>query len=247
MGRRTDDSPTPSRDERADPSAAGIGILALQGDFAAHAAALQRLGAASVEVRRPHELAAVSALVMPGGESTTLVRLLRLEDMWEPLRARIAGGMPVLATCAGLILLANEVVQPQQPSLGLLDVTVARNDYGRQIHSGTVPLAVDAQRVPAALLAPDGAASGVFIRAPRILRTGPAVEVLAWRGHDAVLVRQGAILGTCFHPELQPEHFVTRLFLDLVRRSAPGPAAAGPAAPEPRTAASPSPDMAARI
>ena len=185
-----------------------VGVLAVQGDFAEHRAALARFGVATREVRVPAHLSGLDGLVLPGGESTTMLRLLRLQGLGEPLTAAIASGIPTLATCAGLILLAREVTDPEQPSFGLLDVAVARNGYGRQIHSGTVPLEGDG--------VPPGA-TGVFIRAPRVTAVGPRCEVLATRDGDPVLVRQGAILGACFHPELEVRHFVTEAFVGLVR------------------------------
>lgn len=185
-----------------------VGVLAIQGDFAEHQAALHRLGVETRQVRVPQDLEGVDGLVLPGGESTTMLKLLDLQGLSEPLLDQIRAGLPVLATCAGLILLASEVVEPAQRSFGVLDITTARNGYGRQIHSGTFPLEGDCL--------PTGA-SGVFIRAPRILRVGAGVEVLArWSG-DPVLVRKGPILGACFHPELQPDHFVSRRFVELLR------------------------------
>jgi 5'-phosphate synthase pdxT subunit len=184
--------------------ASPVGILALQGDFAEHAASLHARGVATRLVRRRADLDGVRGMVLPGGESTTMLRLLGIEGLEEPL-ARTLRAVPVLATCAGLILLARAVVDPRQRSFGLLDATVQRNGYGRQLHSGTFPLEGPA--------VPPGA-TGVFIRAPRILDVGDGVEVLARRGDDPVLVRQGAILGTCFHPELEPAHFATALFLE---------------------------------
>jgi 5'-phosphate synthase pdxT subunit len=184
-----------------------VGVLALQGDFREHVAALQANGLAAREVRERAGLVGLAGLVLPGGESTTMLRLLEVEDLFAPLRATVAGGLPVLATCAGLILLAAEVRNPVQRSLALLDVAVDRNGYGRQIASGTFPLGG---------AAPPGS-TGVFIRAPRIVRVGEAVEVLAHRDGDPVLVRQRNVLAACFHPELEPGHFVTRLFVAAVR------------------------------
>lgn len=175
-----------------------FGVLALQGDFARHAQALQRAGWTTREVRVPRDLDGLAGIALPGGESTTMLNLLDRNQLFGPLREFCGSGVPVLATCAGLILLAREVRAPEQRSFGLLDVTVARNGYGRQIHSGT--FALEGPGVPAG-------ATGVFIRAPRILRVGPGVEVLARRGDDPVLVRQGPILAACFHPELAPDYF----------------------------------------
>jgi 5'-phosphate synthase pdxT subunit len=186
-----------------------VGVLAVQGDFAAHQASLHRLGVKTRQVRTPHDLIGIDGLVLPGGESTTMLKLLDLQGLVEPLTALVESAeLPVLATCAGLILLAREVVGPEQASLGALDLKVARNGYGRQIHSGTV--ALRGPGVPAGT-------TGVFIRAPRILAVGAGVEVLAWRGDDPALVRCGPILAACFHPELQPEHWVTGLFVGMLR------------------------------
>lgn len=183
-----------------------VGILALQGDFAEHEAALHAFGVETRRVRRPEHLDGLAGLVLPGGESTTMLKLLDIQRLTEPLRAFLQSGLPVFATCAGLILLARRVVAPEQSSFGVLDVEVARNGYGRQIHSGTIPLR---GAVPAG-------ATGIFIRAPRILAVGPDVEVLAYREDDPVLVRSGNVLAACFHPELDAGHFVTRMFVERV-------------------------------
>lgn len=188
-----------------------VGVLALQGDFAEHEQALRDAGLRTRQVRRAGDLESLDGLVLPGGESTAMLRLLELEGLEPALSAALRSGVPVLATCAGLILLATEVTDPRQRSFGLVDVTVQRNGYGRQLHSGTYPL--EGSGVP------EGT-TGVFIRAPRITRCGSEVEVLARRGDDPVLVRRGPILGACFHPELQPGHAVTRQFAATVRRRA---------------------------
>jgi len=188
-----------------------VGVLALQGDFEAHRKALAARGVAAVEARVTGDLLGVRGLVLPGGESTTMLKLMEGE-----LAARIAelirGGLPVLATCAGVILLAREVRNPPQRSLGLLDVVVERNAYGRQIDSAVVDLSVcDPQDLGS------GALEGVFIRAPRVAAVGASVEVLARRGEDPVLLRQGRLLAATFHPELSPESPVTDLFVRTVR------------------------------
>jgi 5'-phosphate synthase pdxT subunit len=185
-----------------------IGILALQGDFALHAAALRRAGAETVEVRKPAALDDVDGLILPGGESTTLLHLL---DAWsfEPaLRAFHASGRPLFGTCAGLIILAREVESPRQPALGLVDVTVERNSYGRQRES------FEALGAPAADsgLGGDTPLRMVFIRAPRIRRVGPGVDVLVRHGDDPVLAREGLILVSTFHPELTGDLTVHRYF-----------------------------------
>ena len=174
-----------------------VGVLALQGAFAAHARTLASLGAEPVLVRRPEHLAGVDALVLPGGESTTVGRLLGTSDLIEPLRERLAGGLPVLGTCAGLILLASEVLdgRPDQVSLGAVDITVRRNAHGRQNESFEAPLEITGLA--------GGAFPGVFIRAPGIERIGEGVEVLArLSGEQPVAARQGAVMVCAFHPEL---------------------------------------------
>jgi pyridoxal 5'-phosphate synthase pdxT subunit len=180
-----------------------VGVLALQGDFAAHAALLQRLGERAREVRRIEELDGLGGLVLPGGESTTLLRLMGAEPWLESLRAFHAGGGALFGTCAGAILLAR-AVHPAQPSLGLLDAAVARNAYGRQAESFEARLAAPAFG--------DGL-PGVFIRAPRFTALGRDVEVLARLGDEPVLVRQGRVLAATFHPEIAGDDRVHRLFL----------------------------------
>jgi 5'-phosphate synthase pdxT subunit len=181
-------------------------VLALQGDWAAHLAVLGELGVEAAPVRTAAELGRVEALVLPGGESTTMLRLMADESLGPAIGERIAAGMPVLATCAGVILLARGV-EPAQQSLGVLDVDVVRNGYGRQVHSSVATVAVNGELgLPAALEA-------VFIRAPRIVRTGDGVQVLARLGSDPVLVTSGRIVAATFHPELAPDRRVHRLFL----------------------------------
>jgi 5'-phosphate synthase pdxT subunit len=186
-----------------------VGVLALQGDFADHAVALQAAGVPTREVRSPADLTGLQGLVLPGGESTTMLTLLGVEGLWEPLGAALRSGIPVFATCAGMILLAERVENPSQRSYGLLPITVVRNGYGRQLHSGTFELTSD--------VLPKGT-TGTFIRAPRITAVGVGCEVLARRGADPVLVQQGPILAACFHPELQQEgHPVVARFVAMVR------------------------------
>jgi 5'-phosphate synthase pdxT subunit len=184
-----------------------VGVLALQGDFAEHEAALQRHGFATRQVREAADLDGASALVLPGGESTTMLKLLDVEGLWAPLGETLRSGIPVLATCAGMILLAERVENPEQRSYALLPITVVRNGYGRQYHSGTFALTGDA--LPAGT-------TGTFIRAPKITAVGDC-EVLARRDGDPVLVQKGNVLAACFHPELQPDHPVTARFAALVR------------------------------
>jgi 5'-phosphate synthase pdxT subunit len=166
-----------------------VGVLALQGGFAAHARALAAAGFAARPVRAAADLEGLAGLVLPGGESTTQLRLLARHGLEQPLRAFVAAGAPVLATCAGLILAAAAVERPAQPSFGFLDVTVARNAWGRQLDSFEA-------------VADDGETPLVFIRAPRIVRVGPEVRVLATLDGEPVLVRQGNVTGATFHPEL---------------------------------------------
>ncbi len=194
-----------------------VGVLALQGDFADHAAALQAEGLRTVFVRKASDLVGLDAIVLPGGESTTMLKLLDVEGLWEPLGKALRSGVPVLATCAGLILLAANVENPRQRSYGLLPLTVVRNGYGRQYHSGT--FALQSEHLPAGT-------TGTFIRAPRISNVGAECEVLARRDGDAVLVQKGPILAACFHPELQVGHPVGAQFAAMVRAHA-GLAAAG--------------------
>ncbi len=191
-----------------------VAVLALQGDFAAHAAALAAWGLSTVEVRTAASLRVrpPAALVLPGGESTTMLRLLEGTGLGEAIVSCAAAGVPVLATCAGVILLAREVRNPTQPSLGVLDVVVERNSYGRQLESAVVPL----RTVPGCGLQ-EPWFEGVFIRAPRIVKVGEGVEVLAWRGDDPALVRQGKVLAATFHPELSPHSPVTALFARMVQ------------------------------
>jgi len=185
-------------------------VVAVQGDFAEHAAALDALGAHTVEVRTPGDLAGVDALVLPGGESTTMSMLLDSSGLETAIAQCLAEGTPALGTCAGLILLAGEVGdgRPDQRTFAVLDVTVLRNGYGRQRESFEAPIAVPA-------LGPEPFA-GVFIRAPRITRTGSGVEVLASVGDDPVLVRQGNVLAASFHPELASDLRLHELFLERV-------------------------------
>jgi pyridoxal 5'-phosphate synthase pdxT subunit len=189
-----------------------VGVLALQGDFAAHARALGERGVACQEVRTAGDLVGLSGLILPGGESTTMLRLLGEAE--APLVAAVRHGLPVLATCAGVILIAREVSAPPQRSLGLLDVAIVRNAYGRQIDSRVVELEV----VPGTGVSASHI-EGVFIRAPRITSLGSTVQVLARREADPVLLRQGNILAATFHPELTPGSPVVDLFLRLVREA----------------------------
>jgi 5'-phosphate synthase pdxT subunit len=189
-----------------------IGVLALQGDFAMHAKALERCGAEAVEIRKPEQLADVDGLIMPGGESTTLLKLMHAWGFVPALEKFHAEGRPIFGTCAGLILLAREVDNPRQFSLGLIDVAVERNAYGRQRESfeahGTATL--EGKAMPVEM---------VFIRAPRIRRAGPGVQALATHGADAVMARQGSVLVATFHPELTDDPTVHAYFCDMVRKA----------------------------
>ena len=188
-----------------------VGVLALQGAFREHVAALEKLGAATREVRQLKDMDGIGAMVIPGGESTTMGKLLVDLGIMEPLRERIEGGMPVYGSCAGLILLCRHIEGSEQPRLGVLDATVRRNAFGRQVDSFEADLAIPA-------LGPEPMPA-VFIRAPVIFATGPGVEVLARVEMDgaerAVAVREGRILATSFHPELTPDTRFHRYFLDI--------------------------------
>lgn len=184
-----------------------VGILALQGDHQLHADALARLGVQPVEVRTPSDLADVESLVIPGGESTTISRLLSLSAMFDPIEERLADGLPVLGTCAGMILLATEVIdgRPDQRTFGAIDISVRRNAFGRQVESFETGVAIDGL---------DGDPfPGVFIRAPVVERVGGGVEVLAALERGPVLCRQGRVMVAAFHPELSDDLRLHDLFL----------------------------------
>jgi 5'-phosphate synthase pdxT subunit len=183
-----------------------IGVLAIQGDYAAHAEALADSGADPVEIRNPDELDGLDGLILPGGESTTMLKFLERRGFFEALE-KFAAGKPVFGTCAGAILLAREVRHPAQRSLGAIDAVVERNAYGRQI---------DSKILIAPTSLPGGPLEMVFIRAPRIAGTGPGVEILARREGFPVLVRQGKLMAATFHPELSADRRVHRLFVDTV-------------------------------
>jgi 5'-phosphate synthase pdxT subunit len=192
-----------------------IGVLALQGDVREHLAALGALGADPVSVRRPTELAACDGLVIPGGESTTMIKLARIFDLLEPLREAVRGGLPAFGTCAGMIMLADRIEDgaPGQESIGGLHITVRRNAFGRQVDSFEEDLHVDGLEEPV---------RAVFIRAPWVESVEDDVEVLA-RVEDGpaagriVAVRQGPLMATSFHPEVGSDHRIHGMFVDLVR------------------------------
>jgi 5'-phosphate synthase pdxT subunit len=192
-----------------------IGVLALQGDFALHRKTLERAGARGVEVRKPAELEGLGGLIIPGGESTTLLKLMHAWDFVPALEKFHAAGRPIFGTCAGLILLAREVLNPTQFSLGFLDVTVERNAYGRQRESFETEAPADLGEGARPL-------KMVFIRAPRIRRVGPATTPLAHHAGECVMVRQGSVLGAAFHPELTDDPTVHRYFAGMVRAAALG-------------------------
>jgi len=211
------------------PGAAGpsVGVLALQGDVREHLAALEVAGARAAPVRRPDELARVDALVVPGGESTTMGKLAVTFDLLEPLRARVKAGMPVYGSCAGMILLADRVLDglPDQQTVGGLDVVVRRNAFGRQVDSFEGEVSLEGL--------PGGPLEAVFIRAPWVESVGPGVEVLARLGTGVhslvtgegpgaaasriVAVRQGPLLATAFHPELTGDARVHTMFVTMVK------------------------------
>lgn len=187
-----------------------IGVLALQGAFASHQRRLDELGVASRQVRTPADLDGVDALVMPGGESTTMSKLLVSSGLFDPIAARLAGGMPTLGTCAGMILLAAEVLdgRPDQRSFGAIDIAVRRNGYGRQVDSFETELHVAGLGPPTF--------HGVFIRAPKVERVGPGVEVLSEHDGVPVLLRSGRVSVAAFHPELAGDARVHAQFVQSI-------------------------------
>lgn len=184
-----------------------VGVLAIQGDYEAHKAVLERLDAEVVLVRKPEQLDAIDAIVIPGGESSTFLNFLSEHGFLEKLRAFVSS-KPTFGTCAGAILLAKEVENPPQQSLGALDIRIRRNAYGRQINSSIFEGKTELGEEPLEM---------VFIRAPKITGTGKNVEVLATRDGDPVLVRQGKIMAATFHPELSSDSRVHQEFLALLK------------------------------
>jgi len=184
-----------------------IGILAVQGDFEAHAAMLAGLGVESVEVRTSEDLEGCDGLILPGGESTTQLQFLQEEGLYEAIRKFAAEGGAIFGTCAGAILLATEVRNPEQASLGLMDMTVLRNGYGRQIASEVVSAPSKLKKEPLEM---------VFIRGPIIERVGPGIEVLAEYAGKPALVQKDRVMAATFHPELTDDTTVHRHFLEMV-------------------------------
>jgi 5'-phosphate synthase pdxT subunit len=185
-----------------------VGVLALQGAVSEHIAAIERLGARGVAVKTAGQLATIDGLIIPGGESTTVMRLLDRFELGKPLRLRVRGGMPAWGSCMGMIVLARDVAEMAQPTLDLLDITVRRNAFGRQAASAEVPLTISElgpQPFPA-----------IFIRAPWVERVGAAVTILADRDGHGVLVRQQHVLGSSFHPELSGDDRLHAYFLEMI-------------------------------
>lgn len=194
-----------------------IGVLALQGDVREHTAALNSCGAEAIPVRRVAELDRVDGIIIPGGESTTMSRLLTVLDLLDPLKTRLAAGLPAFGSCAGMIMLASEVLdtRPDAQHLDALDITVRRNAFGRQVESFETDLDIAG--------VDGGPVRAVFIRAPWVERAGPDVEVLAAvesgpaAGH-IVAVRSGSVMATSFHPEVTGDHRIHQYFVDMVRK-----------------------------
>jgi 5'-phosphate synthase pdxT subunit len=189
-------------------SARTVGVLALQGDVVEHLDAMSRLGVTGVPVKSAAALEAVDGLIVPGGESTTVMKLLDRFSLAEPIVRRARGGMPLWGTCMGMIVIAHDVVGAAAPTLDLIDISVRRNAFGRQNDSAEIDLAIEALG-PAPFPA-------IFIRAPWIERVGPGVELLAHRDGRGVMVRHANILGTSFHPELTHDDRVHRYFLGMI-------------------------------
>jgi len=180
-----------------------VGVLALQGDFEAHARAVRSAGADPFEVRTSSELSSADALIIPGGESTTIRKLATTYGLLEPLRERAHSGLPIFGTCAGMIACARMITDGEPPIIGVVDIDVRRNAYGRQVQSFEADIDVDGV----------GEMRAVFIRAPRVERVGENVEVLATHDGEPVVVRQGPILLAAFHPELTDDVRLHRLFV----------------------------------
>jgi 5'-phosphate synthase pdxT subunit len=201
--------PAPTPTGAAEARRPRIGVLALQGDVREHANALREVGAEPIEVRLPRDLVGLDGLILPGGESTTMRRLIDLYGLREPIVALAHGGAALYGTCAGMILLADRIADGDEPVLRLLDITVERNAYGRQLDSFEADVAIPSLG--------DDPLHGVFIRAPVVSEVGPDVEVLA-RDADGrpIAVRQGRVMATAFHPELTADRRLHRLMLELI-------------------------------
>jgi 5'-phosphate synthase pdxT subunit len=184
-----------------------VGVLAIQGDFAAHARALSRIGVTAVEIRRAGGLADVDGLIIPGGESTTMLKFVQEENLADSIKHFAERGKPIFGTCAGAILLARDVQNPPQISLALIDIAVARNAYGRQVDSFITGVETTMA---------GGQLEAVFIRAPRILSVGAEVEIIARHGDEPVMVREKNILAATFHPELTADERAHRLFTSII-------------------------------
>lgn len=187
-----------------------VGVLSIQGDFAAHSRALTRAGVTAKEIKCVADLSAVEGLIIPGGESTTILKFMEDEGLGDSIVEAAGKGMPIFGTCAGAILLAREVFNPSQASLKLIDITVERNGYGRQIDSfiAEVETSIDGETL-----------EGIFIRAPRIRSIGPNTRILGSLAGEPVLVREANILAASFHPELGDDNRVHRLFTQMIRAS----------------------------
>ena len=200
--------------EFRDPAAPRIGVLALQGDVAEHLRALAAVGAGAVAVRSPEQLDDIGGLIIPGGESTTIWKLAVAFDLMEPVRKRVGAGLPAFGCCAGMIMLADRLVDGigGQETFGGIDMTVRRNAFGRQVDSFESD--IELRGIPGPPL------RAVFIRAPWVEQTGPDVEVLGTEAGASMIVavRQGALLATAFHPELTPDLRLHRLFVEIVRK-----------------------------
>jgi 5'-phosphate synthase pdxT subunit len=186
-----------------------VGVLALQGDVAEHIAALTRAGASAIALKAPADLDRIAGLIVPGGESTTVMKLLERFELGAPIAARVRAGMPFWGTCMGMIVAARDVVGLEQPTLDLIDISVRRNAFGRQNESAEIDLSIPA-------LGPEPFRA-IFIRAPWIERAGAQVEVLAERAGHGVMVRQDNVLVTSFHPELGGDLRVHEYFLEMIR------------------------------
>ncbi len=187
-----------------------VGVLGLQGNFREHVEMLQLLGVETVIVKLPEQLDIIDGLIIPGGESTTMIRIMEDVELKKPLINKIRDGLPVFGTCAGMILLSNGVVGYDQPTLNAIDIKVKRNAYGRQVESFEVDLTLEFSK--------DKPFRAIFIRAPKIVEIGKDVEVLARYENDPVLIVKDKILASSFHPELTEDTRVHEYFLDMIRR-----------------------------